>query len=241
MDWVEDENGNIVWRDDVTKDNYQKEGILAKGEIYRGITYARAKEWNNSKYNGTVVEVYRPDGSGLDYYTPNENGMYRFPESGRGFDRYSTNANNENYSVNGATYHGDNYASAETFAGFYNTVQEFYEKTGYTTYYGDISAYNPKINLGHSTHYSGGSVDIHYFGSKGQEVFSYLNASKSILENFISVAYRNGFTNNYTYGLGNIWGVKNPNQSLHKDHFHIGYKNSEIFVRKGIPYGQIAK
>jgi hypothetical protein len=123
-DWVEAANGDITWRKDVTADNYKDKGVLAKGETYRGITYARTKEWNNDKYKGTVVEVYRQDGSGLDYYTPNSSGMYRFPESGRGFSRYtkpdgSSNGNNDSYKVNGLMQKGDNYASAETFAAFY--------------------------------------------------------------------------------------------------------------------------
>jgi RHS repeat-associated protein len=131
MDWVESENGDITWRNDINKDNYID--LLKEGEIYRGITYARTKEWNNNRYKGTVVEVYRSDGSGLDYYTPNEFGMYRFPEAGRGFERYtnpdgSNNGNNENYYINNEIQHADNYISGTAFANFYNTIQDFYNE-----------------------------------------------------------------------------------------------------------------
>jgi len=171
MDWVENnETKDITWNKNVTSADNTPDGFT-----YRGITYAREKEWNNNKYNGTVVEVYRPDGSGLDYFTPNEYGMYRFPESGRGFERYmkpdgTSSGNNENYTINGIKYTGDNYVSAVSFAGFYNTIQDFYNETCVTIHYGDISAYDPLINLGHSTHYTGNSIDIHYFGARGEEL-----------------------------------------------------------------------
>ena len=57
-DWVESKNGDINWRDDVTADNYQNEGVLKKGETYRGIFYERASSWNNKKYKGAVLETY---------------------------------------------------------------------------------------------------------------------------------------------------------------------------------------
>ncbi|MDR1876286.1 MAG: RHS repeat-associated core domain-containing protein [Flavobacteriaceae bacterium] len=228
-DWVEGVNGDITWRDDVTKDNYQTEGVLKEGEIYRGTTYAREKEWNNNRYKGTVVEIYRPDGSGLDYFMPNENGMYRFPESGKGFERYmksdgTSNGNNENYTINGTKHTGDNYASATTFANFYNTIQDFYNETGVTIHYGDISAYDPSINLGHSTHFTGNSIDIHYFGAKGEElqgINAYSNADIKLTNSFFRHAQNNGFTKNYSFG-GRFTHKGNNNQKVHKDHLHIG-------------------
>ncbi|OYQ50902.1 hypothetical protein, partial [Flavobacterium aurantiibacter] len=220
---------DITWRKDVTADNYKDKGVLGKGEIYRGITYARTKEWNNDKYKGTVVEVYRQDGSGLDYYKPNSFGMYKFPESGRGFSRYtkpdgSSNGNNDSYKVNGLMQKGDNYASAETFAGFYNAIQDFYSETGVSIHYGDISAADPSINLGHSTHFSGDSIDIHYFDQNGGELrgkSSYLNADIPLTNSFFKHAQNNGFNKNYSYG-GRFNHTGNNNQGKHKDHLHIG-------------------
>jgi len=227
MDWVESENGDITWRNDINKDNYSD--LLKEGEIYRGITYARTKEWNNNRYKGTVVEVYRSDGSGLDYYTPNEFGMYRFPEAGRGFERYtnpdgSNNGNNENYYINNEIQHADNYISGSAFANFYNTIQDFYNETGITIHYGDISAYDPSINLGHTTHFQGNSIDIHYFDTNGNELrgpAAYSQADIRLTNIFFNKAQNNGFTKNYYFG-SRFTHMGNNNQIMHKDHLHIG-------------------
>ena len=50
MDWIESENGDITWRNDVNKYNYSD--LLKEGEIFRGIKYAQTKEWNNNRYQG---------------------------------------------------------------------------------------------------------------------------------------------------------------------------------------------
>ena len=224
-DWVENnKTGEITWNKDVTSVSNTPEGFT-----YRGITYAREKEWNNNKYVGTVVEVYRPDGSGLDYYTPNEYGMYRFPESGRGFERYmkpdgTSSGNNESYRINGKLHTEDNYVSSTAFVGFYNTIQDFHSETSVSIHYGDISAYDPSVNLGHSTHYMGNSIDIHYFDSKGGELRgsnAYMKADVTLTNTFFKHAQNNGFSKNYSFG-NRFTHKGNNNQKLHKDHLHIG-------------------
>ncbi len=155
--------------------------------------------------------------------------MYRFPESGRGFERYmqpdgTSSGNNENYSINEIKYRGDNYASAASFAGFYNTIQDFYNETGVTIHYGDISAYDPSINLGHSTHFTGNSIDIHYFGARGKELRGanvYIQANVTLTNSFFQHAQNNGFSKNYSFGC-RFTHKGNNNQKLHKDHLHIG-------------------
>lgn len=67
MDWVESANGNVIWRDDVTAENYQNKGVLKKGEIYRGTSYEREKVWSNVNVrgnieNGIMKEVYGENG-----------------------------------------------------------------------------------------------------------------------------------------------------------------------------------
>jgi hypothetical protein len=63
-DWVEGVSGDITWRDNVTKDNYQTEGVLKEGEIYRGTEYKRYKDWRGVKdgegniVNSVVKEHY---------------------------------------------------------------------------------------------------------------------------------------------------------------------------------------
>ncbi|MDR2206161.1 MAG: hypothetical protein LBE36_08415 [Flavobacteriaceae bacterium] len=64
MDWVESKNGDITWRKNVTSENYKKKGVLKEGEIYRGTSYERIRDWNNvtlsngTKVNNMVLEQY---------------------------------------------------------------------------------------------------------------------------------------------------------------------------------------
>ena len=61
-DWVEAKNGEITWRKDVNSKNHSK--TLKDGEIYRGKSYERIKEWNNvtsgsgDKVSNIVLENY---------------------------------------------------------------------------------------------------------------------------------------------------------------------------------------
>lgn len=182
-----------------------------------------------------TLEILNEDGS-ITKLHGNEFGMIKFPSSGPGFARYTmsngvSNGNNENYKVTsnvhpgGKVMHGDSYVSPTTGAAFYNTIQEFRrEYPNVTIHYGDISAYDPSINLGHRTHFTGESIDIHYFGSSGQEYRgerAYLSGSVKATNAFFKAAQNNGFTKNYTYGgrfthKGSNW------HGVHKNHLHIG-------------------
>jgi RHS repeat-associated protein len=174
------------------------------------------------------VTILGHDGT-VQLLEPNEFGVVQFPEEGLGFARYTTasganNGNNENYTVNGVVHHTDNWASPECAVAFYNTIQTFYSETNITIHYGDISAYNPSVNLGHSTHYTGNSIDIHYWDSNGNELHgasAYASGNVTTTDTFLRIAQENGFTRNYTYG-GRFTHQGNNNQSLHKDHIHIG-------------------
>ncbi len=155
----------------------------------------------------------------------NEYNMVRFPESGVGFQRY-TNNSNDSYILNGVKgKYGDNWSNPKTAVSFYNTIQNFHRlEPGVTIHYGDISAYNPNINLGHKTHNAGNSIDIHYFDETGKELRGpsvYKDGDVCLVSEFIGVAVHNGFTRNYSYG-SRYTHVGNNNQSAHKDHFHIG-------------------
>jgi RHS repeat-associated protein len=61
-DWVEGKNGNITWRKDVSSKNQAE--VLKEGEIYRGKSYERIKEWsdvtlkNGNKVSDIVLENY---------------------------------------------------------------------------------------------------------------------------------------------------------------------------------------
>ncbi|MFV0571694.1 MAG: RHS repeat-associated core domain-containing protein [Xanthomarina gelatinilytica] len=183
--------------------------------------YASLYEWGLGFIADELTSSFF--GEGTSYY-PNEFGAYRFPESGKGFARYTTNANNESIKIDGKIYNGDNYTNANGFIKLYKTFVEFNDYTGGTVYYGDISAYDLRINLGHSTHYVGESIDIHYIGHAGEELFgksAYKNASVVRMAIFFKIAESNGFDYNYSYG-NRFKHLGNTNQSLHKDHFHIG-------------------
>lgn len=96
-----------------------------------------------------------------------------------------------------------------------------------TVHYGDISAYDPAINLGHQTHTQGRAIDMHYIGANGQELrgnSAYLNADVNIINSFMTHAEDHGFTSNYSYG-NRFTHQGNTNHSVHKDHFHIGQPN----------------
>ncbi|MPT35489.1 MAG: hypothetical protein E2604_10470 [Flavobacterium sp.] len=59
-DWVEGKNGSITWRKDVNANNYST--VLKDGETYRGTYYERAKNWDNGKHKGLVLEAYHTFG-----------------------------------------------------------------------------------------------------------------------------------------------------------------------------------
>ncbi len=217
-DWYEqEETGAILWRagDAPT--------IEKNGQIYtnQGETWA----WTQVLRDGTYTYIGNANGT-YTILAPNENGMVRFPESGPGFARY-TNGRIDQYLLNGVFgAHGDNWASPQTAASFYNTVVDFYKKEpGVTIHYGDISAYDPTINIGHNTHNSGNAVDIRYFNASGQELqgdLSYRRADVCLVNSFFQSAEANGATNNYSYG-NRFTHLGNNNHSVHRNHFHIGW------------------
>jgi RHS repeat-associated protein len=66
LDWVEGKDGVIQWNDNVTAKNYKDKGVLGEGEIYRGTSYERIRDWNNIKVgdkviNNLVLEQYGTD------------------------------------------------------------------------------------------------------------------------------------------------------------------------------------
>jgi RHS repeat-associated protein len=74
--------------------------------------------------NGGELQILDENGN-VSHQQTNSYGLVRFPESGRGFDRYTTAANNENYIVNGTNYSDDNWGDPTALASFYNALQSF--------------------------------------------------------------------------------------------------------------------
>ncbi|CAL2055216.1 hypothetical protein T190820D02B_120001 [Tenacibaculum sp. 190524A05c] len=174
---------------------------------------------------------------------PNFLGIFRFPETGKGFARYSVNFNNENYTAAGQQQTGDNYISKSGFIALYKTFVEFNDLTGYTAHYGDISAFDPRIQLGHSSHFRGSAVDIHYIGNNGVELFgnsAYSSANVITMNNFFEIAENNGFTSNFSYGnrfMHKVSTLDGRNNGVHLNHFHIGLPDSWTNRQGGVRYG----
>jgi Uncharacterized protein conserved in bacteria (DUF2272) len=161
----------------------------------------------------------------------NEFKLVKFPETGIGFARYSGTSQLHDEYIHPVTKvlgrHGDSWITPQAGADFYNSIQDFrlkIEGQDVIVHYGDISAYDPSINLGHQAHSQGKGVDIHYIGSNGEEIIgesAYLNADVARMNAFFSTAQAHRFTRNYSYGRRfahrGSW-----NHGSHRNHFHIG-------------------
>ncbi len=226
LDWYRhDETGALLWRDS------QAGNISVNDQTFNNVGTRYA--WTSSISNGeggnqTVLNIGLADGK-TSLITPNEYNLVRFPESGNGFARYTGNGGGDSYELNGVGGQwGDNWANPGTAASLYNTIQQFNkQEPGVIVHYGDISAYDPSINLRHQTHTQGNAIDIHYMGAGGQELsgnYAYSNADVRLTNSFMRKAESNGFVNNYSYGNRFIHRGNN-NHKIHKNHFHIAKQN----------------
>ncbi len=55
-DWVEDEDGNVTWRDDVYKNQRGRVVGLNEGETYRGIEYRRFENIWDETYSDEMIK-----------------------------------------------------------------------------------------------------------------------------------------------------------------------------------------
>jgi D-alanyl-D-alanine dipeptidase len=159
----------------------------------------------------------------------NKYGLVLFPESGRGFARYTIGHKPDEYAhpkTRKIGQWGDSWILPQTGADFYNAIQEFRstpEGQNVIIHYGDVSAMNPGINLGHETHFRGKSIDIHYIGSRGEEVTgdnAYKNADVTKMNKFFEIVQRYGFKKNFSKG-NRFTHTGSNNDGDHGDHFHI--------------------
>lgn len=91
-----------------------------------------------------------------------------------------------------------------------------------TIHYGDMSAHDPSINLGHATRANGQTIDIHYMGENsegltGSDAFS--RGSARVENSFLSKVENIGFTNNHT--RGNRYRAPRHIDD-HNNHFYLG-------------------
>ncbi len=237
-DFLNSETGNHVHVDDgfddiviVDPDNWNS--VINYAESYNFFQLVHSQALTDIMNQGSV-------------HSKNDFGVYRFPESGPGFARYSTSFNNENYYVDGVHRTGDNYISSSAFIALYQTFSDFHDFWGGTMHYGDISAYDPRIQLGHSSHFRGSAIDIHYISESGTELSgnsAYNSAGYWAQTFFFLIAEEHGFTSNFSYG--NRWmhstsTTNGRNQGLHRDHLHIGLPDSWTHRQRGVSYGSSA-
>ncbi|MEJ0055089.1 MAG: hypothetical protein WDN75_05200 [Bacteroidota bacterium] len=86
----------------------------------------------------------------------------------------------------------------------------------------DASAYNPEVNLGHSTHFEGKSIDMPFLKTDGTHSnnINNLSAGDTALNgNLVGKLQGSGFSNNYSNN-GTIPGTTHA--AGHKDHLHVG-------------------
>jgi len=172
-----------------------------------------------------TMTVYGP--SGPDDITTrfaNDYGLVQFPETGPGIGRYGTR---DTYTLNKVKgQHGDNWITPKAGAELYNAVQEYLGSNPAYAHdtplqYNDISAADPKINLGHKTHNKGTAVDQLYMNKQGKPTATHKNMDLKRQNAFTSILQSHGFNQNYSH-KGKVTGTKAaPN---HHHHQHTGRK-----------------
>jgi hypothetical protein len=100
--------------------------------------------------------------------------------------------------------HGDDWATPETKKLFVEAVTAFLKKTKrHKTRFiiNDVSAYNPKEDLGHKTHFSGKAIDLRFITADGvgSNDIKKLSAKDIELNGlFVKELIARGFTKNYS-------------------------------------------
>jgi RHS repeat-associated protein len=121
--------------------------------------------------------------------------------------------------------HGDDWVTPSVGAAFNAAVNEFVAQDGNENIIvnvNDASAFNPAKDLGHSTHFTGESIDgpfIKADGSHTNDISSLTKADKTKTGDFVKIVKDKGFTKNYSdKGV-----IPNTIHSKgHADHFHVG-------------------
>lgn len=182
-----------------------------------------------AEYTEESLIIHTPEGTTV--YEINEYDLVRFPESGRGISRYGQ-GNIDTYSIpdmpemgNGA--HGDNWVTPKFAAAVYNAVQEYIDSNpayinDVPLCYNDFSAYDPDVNLGHTTHDAGNDVDCRYMDSDGQPTNNSQNADVNRMNAFVKKLIEKGCTRIYSAG-GNSFIEGTTNAAGHGGHLHAGW------------------
>lgn len=236
-DWVESkETGNITWDDNATSADNTPDGF-----IYRGQTYARAKQYDNVNVKGTIVngnalEVYKADKT-LSITGTNEQGMVRLPVDNPGAKSGQFTSGDQvvyNYHMrNDVLFNGvpeqDQWGTPENIAAYINLAVAYNtEYPGETLSFGDISTetgasprYKPD-GTRHLTHTNGNCADLKYPTKEGATS----NVSNANIERtnwLLNAAANSGFRNRII-GPKASYNMKGHTQRLrgHDNHIHIG-------------------
>ncbi|OYQ50511.1 RHS repeat-associated core domain-containing protein [Flavobacterium aurantiibacter] len=237
-DWVEAANGDITWRKDVTADNYKDKGVLGQGEIYRGTTYARSKEWNNVKgITGTVLEIYKNDRS-MTYAVANSSGMVQLPVDNPNAKNSQFTAGSmtlySNYNRNDEKGPQDQWGKPEYIANMINAIVDYKQ-----TYPDDVVSIGdmlsptdgkvPKNSSGGLHHADVGTFDIRLLGPGGSYKGTVSDSRFDInrTQSFINSLGKHGFKR-FLIGpsvyrqFNDSGSVKVMNGgSVHDNHYHV--------------------
>lgn len=183
-----------------------------------------------TKFGAPDFEALNSDGGTHYLGKKNEFGLIQLTEMGN--DNIANYGNEDKYSYTdkdgnkvAAGKHGDDWVTPEVGAAFNAAVNELNAGGGTTVVkVNDASAFNPAKNLGHSTHFTGKSIDMPFLKSNGTHSNNISNLSKSdksLNGKFTKILKGKGFTKNYSDN-GTIPNTKHSKG--HKDHLHVGKK-----------------
>ncbi|MCS3532585.1 hypothetical protein [Chryseobacterium sp. JUb7] len=189
--------------------------------------YVQVKEGNN---------VFKK----ISTLNKNTNGLVKFPDSGKGFNRYG-GVDKGGISKVENVGEGDHYLKPETAAALFGIINEINDKN-WEVHFGDMSSSNgsdpwQKGSKHHAGHghlgvQSGRNIDFRYLNKTGVSfhgVNTSNNFDKGKNETFYTLAFKYGFQKNYASGMTDFrkYGV-NPNVGGHYDHGHIGLNNIKL-------------
>ncbi|MCG8894396.1 hypothetical protein G1K97_12135 [Tenacibaculum finnmarkense] len=168
----------------------------------------------------------------------NSHGLLKFPDSGKGFNRYG--GVDKGGKDHGA---GDHYLLAKTVAAIFGVIGEIKEK-GWEIHLGDMSSEDGKDpwqpgSVHHSGHggkkgRKGLDIDFRYLDTKGVSYQGKNNEAKFSKEknkDFFKIAYKYGFGKNYCTNMKTVLGenvLGTKHILYHEDHGHLGLSNQKI-------------
>jgi hypothetical protein len=120
--------------------------------------------------------------------------------------------------------HGDDWATPPTATAFIAAVEAFLKKgrrRHVKFIINDVSAYNPRKNLGHQTHFTGHSIDLRFLTANGKgsnDIHTLKKADIVLNKDFIIELKKQGFRIFYCH-KGIIPGTRHA--AGHHNHLHV--------------------